>query len=114
MGAAAILVPHVKKLRQKGHYPFVAIFTWTGQDDRVAIERFRPYIGHELFAEVGIDPDSVQVYYLTGERTTLVIGYTNSAKGLKQFYSSICFGKGIAAKFYHAVEGYEASETVPM
>lgn len=114
MGHPNVMRDAVSDLTKQGYYRFVAIFTWTGQDDRVAIERFRPYIGHQLFSEVGIDPDTAQVYYLTGARTTLVIGYTNSSRGLKQFYSSICFDTGIEAIFYHAVEGYEAVATVPM
>ncbi len=54
---------------KQGYYRFVAIFTWAGQDDKVALERLKPYIGHNFPDEMGIDSETVQSYYLTGART---------------------------------------------
>jgi hypothetical protein len=113
MGIMAMARDTVKGLSKDGYYRFVAIFTWTGQDDKVALERLSPFIGHEKLSEMGIDPETAQFYYLTGARTELVIGYTSSALALKKFHSAVCFGTNIEAKFYHAVEGYEAAEAVP-
>jgi hypothetical protein len=110
MGVQKIARDSVRGLSKEGYYRFVAIFTWTGQDDKVALERLSPFIGHKLLSEMGIDPETYQTYYLTGARTELCIGYTNSAAGLKRFHSAVCFGTNIEAKFYHAVEGYEAAE----
>ena len=100
-------------LMKGGHYRFVAIFTWSGQEDKVAVERLRPYIGHKFPEKMGIESDTAQFYYLTGARTVLVIGYTKSGIGLQQFCSSIIFGTDIKVSVHHAVEGYEAAEAVP-
>ncbi|MGB6064795.1 MAG: hypothetical protein WBG50_08295 [Desulfomonilaceae bacterium] len=79
----------------------------------MAAEKFRPYIGHKLLGEMEIDPDTAQFYYLTGARTVVFVGYAKSGMNLKRFYSSICFGTGIEATFYHAVEGWEADAAQP-
>ncbi len=98
----------VKNLLEQGYYRFVAMFTWTGKDDEVALERLKPFVGHQILSQMDIDPDTYQTYYLTGARTQLCIGYTKSAAGLRKFHSSVCFGTGIEAEFYHAVEGWES------
>ena len=113
MGVQKMTRDAVKGLRKEGYYRFVAIFTWTGQEDKVVLERFKPYIGHNFPAEMGIDPETAQFYYLTGARTEVVIGYTNSGMGLAKFSASITYGTDIKANIYHAVEGWESAEAVP-
>lgn len=103
----------VKDLRKQGYYRFVAMFTWTGQDDTVALQRLSPYIGHNFPPEMGIDRETAQFYYLTGARTVLVIAYASSGLGLQRFSSSVTFGTDIKANIYHAVEGWEVAETAP-
>ena len=113
MGIMQMARDSVKGLRKEGYYRFVAIFTWAGQEDKVVLERFKPYIGHNIPPEMGIDPETFQTYYLTGARMHLAIGYTNSGMGLAKFSASITYGTDIKAKIYHAVEGWEIAEAVP-
>lgn len=113
MGYPEMMRSAVEKLKEKGYYRFVAMFTWAGQDDTVALQRLSPYIGHKFPPQMGIDPETAQFYYFTGARTVLVIGYTNSGAGLQRFSSSVTFGTDIKANIYHAVEGWEVAETVP-
>ncbi len=98
---------------QEGYYRFVVLFTWTGNEDTVAIQRLTPYIGHQFPSEMEIDSDNAQFYYLTGARTVLVIGYTKSAAGLQRFCSSVIRNTLINANVYHAVEGAEAAKALP-
>ena len=113
MGIMAMARDTVKGLSKDGYYRFVAIFTWTGQEDKVVLERLKPYIGHNLPPEMGIDPETFQTYYLTGERTHLAIGYAKSALGLQKFTASVGYGTNIQVKVYHAVEGWEMAEAIP-
>ncbi len=113
MGHPQMMRDAVSDLKKQGYYRFVAIFTWTGEEDKVVLERFTPYIGHNFPPEMGIDSTTAQFYYLTGSRTELVIGYTNSAAGLERFCASIYYGTDIKIKVYHAVEGWESAEAVP-
>jgi hypothetical protein len=113
MGIMAMARDTVKGLSKDGYYRFVAIFTWTGQDDKVALERLSPFIGHEKLSEMGIDPETYQTYYLTGARTELCIGYVKSPMGLSKFSASVTYGTDIKANIYHAVEGWEIAEAVP-
>ena len=105
----------LEQLREKGYYPFVAIFTWTHQEDLVALDRFQnalrwfeKYQAKEKLP--GIDPQTAQTYYLTGARTFVIIGYTNSPRELQSFCSSIIFNTAIQANFHHAVEAHELEE----
>lgn len=109
MGHPQLMRDAVSDLKKQGYYRFVAIFTWDGgEEDKVALARLSPYVGHNFPPEMGIDSDTAQFYYLTGSRTELVIGYASSAGGLERFCSSVVFGTDIKVKLYHAVEGYEA------
>ncbi len=97
---------------QDGYFRFVAMFTWPPQEDKVARERFRQLLDRvdqldELLAGTGILPGQSQAYILTGARTVLIIGYTNSGPGLYSFCSSIMFNTAIQANIYHAVEANE-------
>ncbi len=110
MGKPIPITDQVADLLTKGYYRFVVLFTWSGQEDTVAIQKLSPYIGHQFPSEMEIDKDTAQFYYLTGARTVLVIGYTKSAAGLQRFCSSVIRNTLINANVYHAVEGYEAAK----
>ena len=66
MGHPQMMRDAVSDLKKQGYYRFVAIFTWTGEEDKVVLERFTPYIGHNFPPEMGIDSTTAQFYYLTG------------------------------------------------
>ena len=45
MGMMQSAAPQMRTIMEQGHYRFVAMFTWTGLEDKVAVERLKPYIG---------------------------------------------------------------------
>ncbi len=96
-------------LKKAGFYRFVAIFTWTYQDDDVAFKRLLQY-SFDRFNAVGIDAATTQGYYLTGARTVIVIGHVKSPIALQNFCSSIIRNTPIQATFYHAVETGEIQD----
>jgi hypothetical protein len=94
---------------EEGYYRFVAILTWPPQADLVAAQKLKIV----LQAPQGIDAVNTQTYYLTGERTFVIIGFTPSAIDLQKFISSIIFGTDLDAKVYHAVEGAQMNQCLP-
>jgi hypothetical protein len=96
-------------LLEKGYYRFVAIFTWPAGEDQTARDRLRYYFDNldKLSHETGIVPEFAEAYSLTGARTTIVIGYTNSAQGLYKYCESVIFNSPVEAEVYHAVEPFE-------
>jgi hypothetical protein len=99
----------IKELKDGGFYRFVAIFTWTGQDDDVAFKRLLQY-SFDRFNASGIHAKTTQGYYLTGARTVIVIGHVDSPIHLQHFCSSIIRNTPIQANFYHAVETSEIQD----
>ncbi len=121
----------------EGKYRFIAVVTWTGQDDKIAAERFSKWFqmiddpqnpGNqipEILKNTGIDYKTAQGYYLTAARTFMLIGYIqsqitlakdpNSDKkieiggptGLQRFCARMINGTAIQANFYHAVDTEE-------
>ena len=61
----------------------------------------------------GIDRETLQSYYLTGERMSVIIGQVDvKAKGgaaaaLQELSMMGTFGTNIKAKFYYAVDAHE-------
>ena len=106
----------LEQLRADGYYPFVVIFTWDPKDDAVALGRFRNALQFfKRFQGVekpGIDPQTAQTYNLTGARSFIVLGHTNSPKELQTFVSSIVFNTGILAHLHHVVEAHEFEDVI--
>jgi len=99
-----ILREIAERLRGEGYYLFGAKFHWDFSQDGVAKNKFK-----DLFDKLpeGIDRDSMLAYLFTGERTMVVIGYTNSPVALQEFCSSVSHGTAIEARFSHVVEVHE-------
>ncbi len=93
------------------YFRFVAIFTWTHQEDELAAKRFLPYI--QSFEGTGIHQETAVCLYLTGERTVIFSGYSNSATGLQRLCSGIIFNTPIQGRFYHAVDAVEIMKALP-
>ena len=106
------LESYIGTLRDKGYYPFVAMFSWSYQDDLIAVDRLKQYLGTS-YPDTGIDSETAQAYYLTGARTYLLIGYTNSPIGLQRLCSSVIFNTPIQANIYHAVEAHQLLSVLP-
>ena len=87
-----------------GFYRFVVQFTWDFPEDAEAAQKL-----NQIFASLpeGIDRDSIKSYYLTGQRTLLFIGATNSAMDLQRLCASVTFKSAIQADVFHAVEVHE-------
>jgi len=99
----------IDALRKQGYFRFVAIFTWTYQEDAVVRSRLLQF-SKEKFTKVGINWETTQGYYLTGARTVLVIGYVKSPAALQAFCSLVVMNTAIQATFYHAIETNELEE----
>ncbi len=102
-----------KDLIQGAYYRFIAIFTWTFQDDEVARERFKKWSDFDgLLEKTDIVPKHTRAYSLIGERTLIVIGLAKNMHGLHQYCSEITFKTGIEARFYSAVDIDELKDLV--
>jgi hypothetical protein len=89
---------------KEGYFRFIARFFWEmGQDD-IARKRLIP-----LFDNLpdGIDRDTLQGFYLTGEREIIFIGQAKSPMELQKFSTSVIYDAPIEARFYHGVEIHE-------
>jgi|WetSurMetagenome_2_1015567.scaffolds.fasta_scaffold399329_1 hypothetical protein len=87
---------------------FLAVFTWTHQEDQTAKKKFE--LGTTaLFKGTDIDASTAQAYYCTGARTMVVIGYVKACNhcGIEKFCSRVIFGTPIQANVYYAVESNE-------
>jgi hypothetical protein len=87
-----------------GFYTFVIQFSWDFQEDGEALQKL-----NQIFDKLpeGIDRNSIQSYYLTGQRTLLFIGATKSALSLQALCASVTFKSAIRADVFHAVEVHE-------
>ncbi len=102
-------------LLKKGFYRFVGLMSWESSEDQLAAEKL-----HLLVDTIpkGIDRDTFQGYYLTGERTMVIIGQVDSeadggaAVALQKLSLMVTFGTNIEASFYHAVEAHELAGAV--
>jgi hypothetical protein len=106
----ALPVDDLIKLREEGYYPFVAIFTWTYQEDKEMMKRLGK--GMDYYYGRGIHRDYTFNYYCTGARKLVVIGHTNSNKDLQRFSSRFILGTPIQAEIYHAVDVKELPDCV--
>jgi hypothetical protein len=95
------------------YYRFVAIFTWTSQEDEVAREQFKKWLDFDnLLKETEIVPKHTRAYSLIGARTLMVIGLAKNMQGLHRYCSEITFKTGIEAKFYCAVDVDELKDLI--
>ena len=106
----ALTLDELKKLREKGYYPFVAIFKWTYQEDQEMKDRLGK--GMDYYYGGGIHRDYTFNYYCTGARTLVIIGHTNSNKDLQRFSSRFILDTPIQAEIYHAVDVKELPHCV--
>ena len=95
---------------KKGYYRFLGLLSWDASEDLLASEKLNLIIKN---MPKGIDRETFQGYYLTGERTMVIIGQVDSnahggaAVALQKLSSMVTFGTNIEASFYHAVEAHE-------
>jgi hypothetical protein len=89
---------------KNGFFRFIARFFWEIGQDNIARERLIP-----LFDNLpdGIDRDTIQGFYLTGEREIIFIGQAKSPMELQRFCTSVIYDAPIEARFYHGVEIHE-------
>lgn len=89
---------------KEGYFRFIAKFSWGVGHDEIARQRLIP-----LFDNLpdGIDLDTLQGIYLTGEREILFIGQASSPMELQKFCTSVIYDAPIEAHFYHGVEIHE-------
>jgi hypothetical protein len=99
-----------EQLRLKpGHLRFVTLFAWGPGEDEVAAKKM--YLLSEKLPE-GIDGETFQAYYLTGERTMVVIGQAKSQVALQALTSRVTFGTELEPSVFHALEVHELRDVV--
>jgi len=102
-----------KDLIQGAYYRFVAMFTWTSQEDEIAREQFKKWLDFDsLLKETEIVPKHTRAYSLIGARTVVVIGLAKNMHGLHRYCSAITFKTGIEAEFYCAVDADELKDFI--
>ena len=110
---------------KQNHFRFLAIFSWDGCDDIVAIDKLKTLLnagdgGKAIPGDLdGIDWDTFQAYYITGARKMIAIGQVNATgeekdgewmnpiAHLQKFTTSITLGTSIRAEVYPVMEGFE-------
>lgn len=104
-------------LLKEGYFRFVATFSWTDEGDAMALARFQRYFvsmkKEDWEDKYQIDQDTTHGYYLSGQRTFVVIGYAQRQVLLEKLVSNVIFGAPINAEVVHAVEGEELKEVFP-
>jgi hypothetical protein len=106
----ALTLEVLKKLREQGYYPFIAIFKWTYEQDLDMKNRLGK--GMDYYYGKGIHRDYTFNYYCTGARKLVVIGHTNSNKDLQSFSSKFILETPIQAEIYHAVDIKELPDCI--
>jgi hypothetical protein len=109
MGILPDELKRLKEIKEMGYFRFVAIFTWTYQEDDMASKRLLQW-SKDGFTKVGIDWKTTRGYLLTGARTVIVIGHAASPAALQAFSSLITMNTAIQATYYHALETNELPE----
>jgi hypothetical protein len=100
---------------KKDFYRFVGLLSWDPSEDQLAAEKLIHLI---KTLPKGIDRETFQGYYLTGERTMVIIGQVDTkavggaAVAVQKLSSMVAFGTNIEASFYHAVEAHDLTGAV--
>jgi hypothetical protein len=103
-------MPALTAQLKKDHYRFAVLTSWDSSEDQVAAEKLNLLMKN---LPRGIDRETFQSYYFTGERMSVSIGQVDSgvvggaAAALQKLSSMVTFGTNIEARFYHAVEAHE-------
>ncbi len=87
-----------------GYSWFAVIFEWESSMDGVAMKKLMDY-PEEIFH--GIDRATFLPFYLTGERTMLLLGQSKSGAAIQRLTMAATFGTDISARAYHVMEAHD-------
>lgn len=82
------------------HFRFIAEFTWEHAQDAEAAKKL---LGIIQDVPKGIDKETFQGFYLTGQRTMLFFGQTDSAESLQRLCVEVSRDSAIKSKISLAV-----------
>jgi hypothetical protein len=90
----------IAKFEKKGYRPFIILFSWEFDDDATAVAKMSDL--HQKLDR--LDIQAGHGWYLTGMRTMIVVGWSNSNLTLQRLCATVTFGNGIQAEVCHAVD----------
>ncbi len=98
----------IEKLKKKGFNPFIIHFTWEARDDGLAAKNM--FTLHEELEEKGIQGG--HGWYLTGRRTMIVIGWTDSNVKLQELCLAVTYKTEIQADVSHCIDIHDLVSVV--
>jgi len=98
----------ITDLMEDGYNPFVILFSWDFEADKEATLKMNNL--HEKFEEMGIQYG--EGWYLTGNRTMIVLGYVRSNIELQKLCLSVTYDTPIQADVYHAIDVHDLASVV--
>ena len=99
----------IRELLKNGYNPFAILFTWDYPADEVAT--LKMYNLHLKLDKKGIRLG--EGWYLTGNRTMIVIGYAKSNVVLQELCLSVTYNTPIRADLYHAIDIHDLASVIP-
>jgi hypothetical protein len=90
----------IKKFEEMGFNPFAILFSWGHAEDALAAQRM--FNLHEKLESKGIQCG--HGWYLTGKRTMMVIGWTDSNLKIQDLCLSVTYGSAIDAEVCHIID----------
>ena len=90
----------IDRLEKEGYRPFVIVFTWEFDEDKTAVVKMADL--HQKLESLGVQAG--HGWYLTGMRTMIVIGWSNSNLALQRLCATVTYGNSIQADLCNAVD----------
>ena len=100
----------IRKLEEKGLRPFIILFNWEPAEDSAAAQSMLNL--HETLEKKGIQGG--HGWYLTGKRTMIIIGWTDSNLKLQDLCMSVTYGTEIEADVCYAIDVHDLASIVKM
>lgn len=98
----------IQRLKETGFNPFIIHFTWEPREDGLAAQNM--FTLHEKLEEKGIQGG--HGWYLTGRRTMIVIGWTDSNVKLQELCLAVTYKTEIQADVNHCIEIHDLASVV--
>jgi hypothetical protein len=92
---------------KEGYFRFIATFTWEPAEDKAAAEKLFNII---KAVPKGIDEDTFEGFYLTGQRTMIFIGQATSGESVQRLSSRVSQGNAVRVNISLAVHVNEFVE----
>jgi len=98
----------IQGLKENGFNPFIIHFTWEPREDSLAAQNM--FTLHKALEEKGIQGG--HGWYLTGRRTMIVIGWTDSNVKLQELCLAVTYKTEIRADVSHCIDIHDLASVV--